>query len=152
MNNFAQLVQVLIKDEADGKPRHEHVLQLGKTPEILTTKGGFPSLPLVIKASVISKACFDHGIKTSVLKRLPEIVRTPKAIFKSASTPDSAVVLTFEVQGDAPIIIPLHKEKKIGRYTYNVVASVYAKEGPNPETKWTNSGLLLWKENKKEGL
>jgi len=148
------LVDVLIKDEMNGKPQHEKLLILGNTPRQLIQSAGFPELPLAIKAKVISKACFDHGIATSMLKRLPDIIANPKCIFKSANAQqsDSVVVLTLEIKNESPIIIPIIKYQQVGRQSqkagrqnaYNLVTSVYAKEGPNPERKWREQGLLLW--------
>jgi len=147
MNNYKTLVDLLIKDEMAGKPRHEQVLLLGETPGQLIEHAGFPELELAIKASVISKACFDHGIATSMLKRLPDIVNNPKSIFKSANVHqvESVVVLTLEIKNQSPIIIPVKKQQQVGRGNhFNLITSVYAKEGPDPQKKWKSQGLLLW--------
>lgn len=131
-------------------PKKEVVLILGDTPQYLVDHANFPELPIVITGSVIEKACFDHGIPTSLLKRLPSILDNPKGLFKSASVhaAGSAVVLTIEIHQSSPIIIPIHPNKQMGRGKfYNVVASVYAKEGPNPADKWSREGLLLWQPN-----
>lgn len=145
MSNFSQLVQVLIRDEMQGKPRHEYVLELGDTPHLLRKHAQFPDMALAVQASVISKACFEHGIATGVLKRLPEILQTPKGLYKSATVGDAAVVFTFERHRRAPIVIPVHKNKQVGRGRYyNLIASIYGKEGPDPERRWIQEGLLLW--------
>ncbi|MCK4705813.1 MAG: hypothetical protein KAT90_10050, partial [Gammaproteobacteria bacterium] len=86
MNNYTTLVDVLIKDECAGNPRHEQILLLGSTPEYLIKHVGFPELDLAIKGSVISKAYFDHGISTSLLKRMHDIVSAPKCVFRPADT------------------------------------------------------------------
>jgi len=148
MDNYRTSVDLIIKSELNGKPTHEFVLLLGKTPDYLIRHIKFPDLPLVIKASVISKACFDHAISTTFLKQLPEIISNPKSVFKSANTSnkDSVVVLTFDFKGRSPIIIPIRKQQQIGRYgLFNTVTSVYAKDGPNPINRWINDGLLIWK-------
>lgn len=147
MNNYSSLVDVLIKDEQEGKAMHERILLLSNTPDYLIKHAGFPELVLAIKASVISKACFEHGIGTSLLKKLPDIISTPKCVFKPANDAhsDSVVVLTFEIKGTTPIIIPIKQNQQVGRNSFcNLVTSVYGKDGPNPEIKWKNSGLLLW--------
>ncbi|ENM5816220.1 hypothetical protein V4V51_003769 [Vibrio mimicus] len=144
MSNYATLVDVLITDETKGIKNHERILELGCTPDILLRECGFPDLPLVIKASTISKICFDHGVPTSMIKRLPEIVSNPKSLFRSASVADSVVVVTFEIKGGAPIIVPIRKAANVGRRKCNVVTSMYAKEGKDPETKWTQENLLIW--------
>jgi hypothetical protein len=144
VSNFATLVDVIINNEMNGIKHHEHILEIGKTPEILVDKCKFPQITLAIKASVISKICFDHGIATSVIKRLPDIANNPKVLFKSSTQGDSVVVLTFEVKGGIPIIIPIRPNQSSGRKKYNFISSVYAKEGPCPETKWRREGLLIW--------
>jgi len=112
LDNYTALVDALIKAELDGSRQHERVLQLGATPPQLIDRAGFTDLPLVVTGKVIGKACFDHGIRGSVLKRLPQILAEPKGVFRSASPAhgDSVVVLTFETHGEAPIIVPVrHK-------------------------------------------
>ncbi len=144
MSNYKTLVDVLIKDELAGVPRHEQVLFLGQTPEYLVKRAGFPDLNLAIKSSVIIKSCFDHGIANSLLKRVPEIILKPKCVFRSANPEltDSVVVLTFEVKGASPIIIPIRQNQQVGRNSYfNLVSSIYGKDGPDPFEKWKNLGF-----------
>lgn len=146
MNNYSSLVGVLISDEMQGNAQHERVLVLGATPKYLIEKVEFPDLPLAIKASVISKACFEHGVPTSLLKRLPEIVDNPKALYRSASRNDSVVVLTLEYKGPYPLIIPIKRNARVGRgreADFNLISSVYGKEGPDPGIKWGKAGLLI---------
>jgi len=146
MNNFSSLVDILIKDETQGISHHEKVLILGHTPENLIKYASFDKLPLIVTGKVISKAVFDHAISTSILKRLPKIISEPKSIYKSANEhqSDSVVVLTLETQRGYPIVIPIIKNKLVGRSTVNMVTSVYAKEGVDPELRWRSKGLLLW--------
>jgi len=147
LNNFSNLVDALIKDEMEGTPRHELVLFLGKTPELLQAVAGFPDYDLVITGKVIGKVCFDHGIGPSLLKRLPDIINSPKSIFRSANQhqTDSVIVLTYELKGLAPIIMPIRHSQSIGRNgVFNIITSVYGKEGPDPEVKWQKQGLQLW--------
>lgn len=148
MSNYATLVDVLIKNETQGITNHERVLELGHTPQILIDECGFPDLPFAIKASTVSKICFDHGIATSLIKKLPDLIASPKCLFKPANPnlTNSAVVLTFEVKGLSPIIISIRSNMKSGRKTYNFVTSMYGKEGPHPEGKWKKDGLLIWEQ------
>ena len=146
MNNFETLVEILIRDEMEGREAHERLLLLGDTPEYLVEKAGFPLLPLAMKGKVLSKACFEHGIGTSMLKRLPAILASPKSVFRSANPQltDSVVVLTLEVKSMGPIIVPIRQNQQIGRdQYYNLVSSVYAKEGEDPGVKWKRNGLLI---------
>lgn len=149
MSNYATLVDVLIKNEMKGISNHERVLELGNTPQVLIDECGFPALPFAIKASTISKICFDHGIGTSIIQRLPELAASPKCLFKSANAQfsDSVVVLTFEIKGQSPIIISIRQNMMSGRKRYNFVTSMYAKEGDDPEIKWKSANLLIWEKS-----
>lgn len=149
-SNFKTLVGIVILAEMDGKPRNELLLELGPTPKQILQAGGeqFSNLDLVIKAKTIGKMHFDHAVPKGMIERLPEILQSPKAIYHSASGAQgsSVVVMTFEVQRGFPLIIPVHANKPIGRGRFcNEIASMYAKEGPNPEEKWEKAGLLIWK-------
>lgn len=140
--NFKTAVQLLLQASIDGIPRHEAVLSLGATPQFLLDHG-FPELPLSIKGAVIDKAHFDHGITRGVLERLAEIIMTPKALYRSATIPGTAVVITLELKAGSPILVPIHGNKPVGRSFANLVASVYAKEA-DVQARWKRGGLLLW--------
>lgn len=148
MNNYTSLIEALIKAEMDNNPQHEKIVFVSETPRYLIEIAKFPDLPLVISGKIVCKAAFDHGISTSVLKRLPQIVAEPHALFRSQSQPSSVVVLTLEIKGGSPIIVPIKPAGEIGgrreSQKANVITSVYAKEGPPPFQKWQKAGLLLW--------
>lgn len=147
MDNSSSLIDAIIKDEMKGTPRHELLVLLGKTPDLLQQHAGFPDLPMAITGKIIGKAHFDHGINASLLKRLEEVINAPKGIYRPAdpTRTDSIVVLTYEIKGLAPIIVPIRHSQRIGRAgVYNIVTSIYGKEGPDPEIKWTKQGLKLW--------
>lgn len=147
MSNYSQAVELIIKSEMEGKPHHEVLLDLGDTPRYLVQHGGLEERRLVITGRVISKACFDHHVPTSLLKKLPEIVEKPKSLFRSATHDnDAVVVVTFElVNKTLPVVLPVHKDKRIGRSgLYNVIASIYGKDGEDPEVRWHKAGLHLW--------
>lgn len=141
--NFKAAVQLILQASMDNKPKHELVLSLGATPQFLLDNG-FPELPLSIKGATIDKAHFDHGITRGVLERLAEIITTPKALYKSATVQGTAVVITFELKAGSPILVPIHGNKPVGRTFSNLVASVYAKDVADVETRWKREGLLLW--------
>jgi hypothetical protein len=143
--NFRTAIHLILQACIDGRPKNEAVLNLGVTPQLLLDNG-FPELPLSIKGATIDKAHFDHGITRGVLERLPDIVASPKALYKSATVLGSAVVITFEMKGGSPILIPIHANKSVGRSCANVVASVYAKEA-TIEARWKGDGLLLWEKS-----
>lgn len=143
MDNYTSLIDALIKAETIGKPQHEKIVFVSKTPTYLIDLAGFHDLPLVIIGKTVSKAYFDHGITLSLLKRLPEIVETPHALFKSKSQMEhagSVVVLTLEMKGASPIIVPIRPSGEVGARKSsdkaNIITSIYAKEGPNPLDKW----------------
>ena len=144
--NFKTAIQLILQASMDGKPRHEAVLSLGATPQFLLYNG-FPELPLSIKGAVIDKAHFDHGITRGVLERLADIITTPKALYKSATVQGTAVVITFEMKAGSAILVPIHGNKPVGRTMTNLVASVYAKDVANVETRWKKEGLLLWEQS-----
>lgn len=141
--NFKTLVDVVIKAETAGTPRNEIILDLGPTPQHLIDCG-FSQLEIVVKAATIGKMYFDHCIAHGVIERLPALIQSPSQIFKSATTNESAVIFTYEVKGSSPIIIAIHKNKSVGRRTVNLIASMYAKTGPDPREAWKKGGLLLW--------
>lgn len=152
LDNYTSLIDALIKAETIGKPQHEKIVFVSKTPAYLIETAGFPDLPLVIIGKTVSKAHFDHGIALSLLKRLPEVVENPHALFKSQSQmaqAGSVVILTLEMKGSSPIVVPIRPSGEVGARRSsekaNIITSVYAKEGPNPLAKWTAAGLLLWK-------
>ncbi|WP_063571195.1 MULTISPECIES: hypothetical protein [Luteibacter] len=143
-SNYQALVDAVIQAETAGHPRHELVLHIGATPQCVQGVG-FEDLPLVIKAKTVGKAYFDHCVALALLKRLPDIVGAPKAIFRSDTQAGSVVVLTFELHGGHPIVVPVAPRRQVGRSDFvNEVTSIYAKEGPNRIARWAQAGLLLW--------
>ena len=146
MDNFDTLVSIIIQAGLHDEPYElKRVLGLGQTPQTLIDHAGFDDLELVIKASTVDKVHFDHGISQSVIQRIPLILQAPKAIYASATHPDSAVVMTYELQNGQPVIMPVHKNKTVGRNrTCNEVTSMLGKGGHDPEIRWKNQGLLLW--------
>ena len=144
LSNFKTLVALVLEAEIRGTPRPELILEVGPTPQLLLDNG-FELLPLIVKATTIGKICFDQGINTGIIERIPKLVATPSHLFRSASVASGVVLITIENKNGAPIIIALHRNKLVGRRRVNEVASVYAKEGPDPIRKWERDGLLLWK-------
>lgn len=148
MDNYGSLIDALIQSELEGSPKHEQILQLGETPDYLVSRCGFPALPLSIKGSTVSKAAFDHGIPKSLLKRLPSILASdPRCLFlpSDPQKTDSIVVLTIEFHREHPVVVPIRMNQRVGRNQWhNLVVSVYGKEGPDPEAKWKEDGLLIW--------
>lgn len=144
-SNYRAAVAVIIKASTDGKPQHEAVLTVGHTPPLLISHG-LADLPLVITGRTIDKAFFDHAIKRGVIERLHALISSPVTIYKSAPPHSNGnVVVTMELQGGWPIIIPIRSSKQFGRtFIANEITSVYAKEGGSFESRWQSEGLLLW--------
>ena len=104
----------------------------------------FEARRLVIKGKTVAKVYFDHGIVTATLYKLLTLVEHARGIFRSATRGDSVIVISVEAKQGAPLIVTIARDQPVGRELANVVTSVYAKEGPDPERKWTEAGLLLW--------
>ena len=118
------------------------------TPEILVQLGLQP-LEVVVKAKAIGKMFFDHGLTKSQIERIPAFLGSPKEVFKSDTRPDSVVVLTYELQLGAPVIIPIARSRQLGRgRLVNELTSMYAKTGPDPIARWRRNGLLLWERSR----
>ena len=145
--NYKTAVRLVIQNAQNGNVHHEHVLEIGPTPETFL-RLGFPPLPLAIKAKTIDKVYFDHGITRGILERLYNLVASPRAIYRSAPPHQTGhVAVTAVFKGNEPIIIALHPNKAVGRGRFvNEVASVYAKH-PDIEAKWAAAGLKLWSAN-----
>lgn len=142
--NYEILVDLVIKAEIDSKPRHEVVLEVCDTPETLL-RIGFAPLRVVIKAKAIGKIFFDHGLTQRLIEKIPAILENPQAVYTSATHPASVVVFTYEVHAGSPIIIPVARDRQIGRGPLvNEVTSMYGKTGPDPRPRWRAEGLLLW--------
>ena len=143
-NNYTTLIGIVIEAERLGKPRHELVLEVCDTPTSLVGVG-FSPLKVVIKAKAVGKIFFDHGLTQRQIEKIPLILENPQAIYTSATQPDSVVVFTYEAHVGSPIIIPVAKNRQIGRTPLvNEVTSMYAKTGPDPRVRWRAEGLLLW--------
>lgn len=142
--NFETLVDLVIGAEKEGKPRHELVLNVCLTPERLVGLG-FEALRLVVKAKTIGKMFFEHGLTQGLIERIPAMLEAPQAIYRSDTHPTNMVVLTYELKAGSPIIIPVARDRQIGRGPLvNEVVSMYAKTGPDPTRRWRCQGLLLW--------
>ena len=128
--NFETLVNLVICAEKESKPRHELVLHIGLTPERLVGLG-FNALTLVVKAKTIGKMFFDHGLTQGQIERIPAMLEVPQAIYRSDTHPTNMVVLTYELKAGSPIIIPIARDRQVGRGPLvNEVVSMYAKTGP----------------------
>lgn len=142
--NYETLVDLVICAEKEGKPRHELILNVGPTPARLVNLG-FEALALIVKAKTIGKIFFDHGLTQGQIERIPALLEGPQAIYRSDTHPTNMVVLTYELHSGFPVIVPIARDRQIGRGPLvNEVVSMYAKTGPDPTPRWRALGLLLW--------
>jgi hypothetical protein len=146
--NYKTALSVLIQSIKAGTKYHEYSLEVGMTPPVLLGIG-VPQLPLTISVKMIDKCYFDHGISEARLRRLYDLIASPKSVFKSDSPHldlakvNPVVVITVEVKDENPILIAVHPNQMVGRRAVNLIKSIYDK----PEDmlqKWRGKGLLLW--------
>jgi hypothetical protein len=72
----------------------------------------------------------------------------PQAIYRSDTHPTNMVVLTYELKAGSPTIIPIARDRQVGRGPLvNEVVSMYAKTDPDPTRRWRDQGLLLWEKS-----
>lgn len=125
---------------------------IGRFTKDMLARLGCADLELVTSVSVLEKMMFDHGISASKLKSLHQTICTPERVYRSASHPQtSVVVMTLQRLGAKPILIPiwLNKASAAGKPAMHWVASGYVKDDPNIFTRWDAAGLLIWPQTKK---
>ncbi|MDR1190659.1 MAG: zeta toxin family protein, partial [Verrucomicrobiales bacterium] len=125
-------------------------VRLGGTPAVLLALNA-PDLPVVMAPSVIRKVVQEkHAVAVDDLKRLPEQLRNPVAVFSSSGKADSVVVLTELFENGQPVIaaVALEREKNSDHFTVNEVTSVYGKQ-KNVLADWVRDGLLIYEDKNK---
>jgi hypothetical protein len=58
---------------------------------------------------------FDHGLTQVQIERIPAMLEGPQAIYRSDTHPTNMVVLTYELKAGSPIIIPIARDRQVGR-------------------------------------
>jgi hypothetical protein len=91
-SSYETLVDLVIKAEVEGKPRHELVLDVCQTPGCLLSIG-FAPLRVAIKAKTIGKIFFDHCLTQKQIERIPAMLVGPQTIYRSETQPENVVVL-----------------------------------------------------------
>ena len=147
--NYKALLGLMLKSMAEtyeqSQPKnHQIILTIGATPAILTSLG-MQKLPIAMTGKVVDKSYFDHGVTKATLEKIYPLIAQPKAIYQSTTI--GQVVLTYELKNTQPLIVAMHPNKQLGGRSnfYNVVSSIYYKEGETPELKWVKQGLLMWR-------
>lgn len=96
MSNVSTLIDLIIKNEMQGTPTHEFIIELGDTPNTLIKFAQFPELQLAIKASTIAKICFDRWHKNmATIKQISDLLAKPKSIYPIPLLQKGVVVVTF---------------------------------------------------------
>lgn len=155
--------QAFLKDEANfgqqiddflaGKLGRNDVIKVGNTPDVLKMIGA-PALPIEISTGVLNKSMNEkHQIAVQEMKRLPDAIADPIAIFESATNPNSLVIMTEMKEGNKTVVVVLELEKSKGRgITINDIRSVYGKDSPWNFFDWMKDGLTRYLDNKKSLL
>lgn len=134
-SDFAKAVDDLYNN--DKKRVSSKWIELGTTPEALTSSG-INEGKMIINQAKMAKIKNDHPeITASMMKRIPIELNNPVAVFKNTkrgSVENSYVVLT-EMQADNGniVIIPLHAYQSQGGLVVHKVASMY---GRNESAKY----------------
>lgn len=127
--------------------RMQDIVSIGSfTPEILTILK-CADLELVTSIAVLEKMIFDHALKESHVSELHGMICKPEKIFKSATRPDtSVVVMSLETLRTHPIILPIELGKAMSQKKAPVhwLSSGYAKDQQEVIAKWERNGLLIW--------
>ncbi len=123
-------------------------ITVGRTPAVLRALGA-PDLPITIRRDTVRKASngIKHNVPREVMRRLPELLANPVAVFDSKTEPGSlAVVLEAQDGAGRPVLAALHMKVREGRaLEVNRVASAYGKDyGESTFAKWAREGLLRY--------
>lgn len=112
---------------------HGSSLWLGETPACLRMLG-FPALPLRMSAGVLrkiytGKAGQRAGIHEKFLRRLPELIDEPEAVFDSHTVDGALVVLVaaLAVDGSPTVVVSVEANLRDENAPANMITSAYAK-------------------------
>ena len=127
--------------------RMRAILSIGRFPTDMLNVLGCKDLELVTTISVLEKMIFDHGLRYDHLCGLHSLICRPEKIFRSASRPEtSVVILSLETLRDRPIILPIELNKPMakGQHPVHWLSSGYAKDNREMIDRWEKNGLLIW--------
>lgn len=119
---------------------------IGRTPAVLRAVG-VPDAPMTISRDTVRKASngVKHQVSRDSLRRLPELLADPVAVFESKTIEGGKTVL-LELQDSAgnPVMAALHVTGKDGgKLSINRIASVYGR--PDAQyAAWAREGLLRY--------
>jgi len=102
-------------------------LLFGQTPAVLQMLGA-PALRMTITRDVLNKVTRDkHSLDIDELRKLPDSMHEPLAVFRSGTQLDSMVVLTEMQEQGKPVVAAIHLDSTQGHLRVNKIASVYGK-------------------------
>lgn len=136
-------VDRVLSNAMDGRA----AVRIGRTSEPLR-RAGLGDNPVSVSDKVIDKAIYDHGLPASAIMSLPEELAEPVMVFKSATQPDSYVVITSDTHRGKPIAVPV-RTKQVANHIENVVLSAYAIDDPKRLERWAKDGLLIYADKRK---
>ena len=153
-NKFNEKLQRQIET---GKP--DGIYDLGYPSDFLL-KAGIPDLPIELAASRLSDKANqeNHPFNLSEVRDLPRAIQYPLAVFDSATTEGSFVILTELKQGDKNFVVAIETSRSAERITVNSIRSIHPRTTSNV-INWINSNLiryanknqmLQWIEDKQE--
>lgn len=132
-----------------GKSNTGSSLDLGETPGVMLLTGADP-LPLVLPQHVVPKVTTGlHAIKIDELRKLPQYIRDPIAIFKSKQNPDAHVIMTEMKEGSKTVVVAIELNRREGFQEVNSIRSLYGKDDDRTITSWMKEGMLLYRNTKK---
>ena len=148
--NYETVINLIAQIINDGKQVNEHPVEIGITPTVIVKNTHFNQLPLMMYGKAFNKVIYDHGITTSILHRLYNILENPQAIYSSDSTVQlkgSIVVVTRELFKKDHLIVAIQPDINVGHKTVNRIASIYGK--PNGVILgWDDKGLKIYRRKK----
>lgn len=124
----------------------QHIV-LGRFEETMQTRLGCLDYEIATSVATLDKMMFDHGVPASHLKKLMQMIQNPAAIYRSATHPDSSVVIvSTQNLGGQPILIPiwLNKQSRTGKQPDHWISSAYKKSNPHILQTWDSQGYKIW--------
>ncbi|MGV8823038.1 MuF-C-terminal domain-containing protein [Methylibium petroleiphilum] len=110
---------------------------------------GMRRLPLATTGDRLTKMHFDHGLTRVQLKRLPELLASPVAVFESDTQPGALVAVLDLVKNGAPVVAAIKPNANLKRVDVNLLASAYPKDRVEQLGRWVDAGLLRYVDKSK---
>ena len=134
---FSDAVDAAVKAGQLGEAGARGHIEIGTLPVALAF-AGIPAGDLRTSAKVLQKVVFDHGVPSSMVKRIPELLETPVMVFRSATVTGRFVIITSEMVRSAPLIVAISPEQVTGGGMLNFVPSLYPRDDLQTIQRWLN--------------